>query len=135
MRRAGSHTVLSLLEHGFRVTIIDNLDNAFEEAFERMKKLAGERAQQMKFIKVPTVFSKAVLSSCLQATAYICLYFMHKAVLYALVSAKGCCPVLSHLHMLAGGCRRTSGTLTKLTGHLLQKSEALVHVLKQSGVN
>lgn len=30
---AGSHTVLCLLEHGYYVTIIDNLDNAFEEAY------------------------------------------------------------------------------------------------------
>ena len=30
---AGSHTVLCLLEHGYYVVIIDNLDNAFEEAY------------------------------------------------------------------------------------------------------
>ena len=49
---AGSHTVLSLLEHNCEVTIIDNLDNAFEVVFERMKKLAGDKAKNMKFIKV-----------------------------------------------------------------------------------
>ena len=49
---AGSHTVLSLLEHNCSVTIIDNLDNAFEVVFERMKKLAGDKAKHMKFIKV-----------------------------------------------------------------------------------
>lgn len=49
---AGSHTVLSLLEHGCKVTIIDNLDNAFEVAYERMQKLAGEHSKNMKFIKV-----------------------------------------------------------------------------------
>lgn len=27
---AGSHTVLVLLEHGFRVVILDNLDNSFQ---------------------------------------------------------------------------------------------------------
>ena len=43
--------MLSLLEHNCSVTIIDNLDNAFEEVFERMKKLAGDKAQNMKFIK------------------------------------------------------------------------------------
>ena len=48
----GSHTVLSLLEHNFRVTIIDNLDNAFPEVFKRMQRLAGDRADKMKFIKV-----------------------------------------------------------------------------------
>ena len=30
---AGSHTVLCLLEHGYYVVIIDNLDNAFQEAY------------------------------------------------------------------------------------------------------
>lgn len=49
---AGSHTVLALLEHGYKVTIIDNLDNSFEEAFIRMKELAGDKAENMKFIKV-----------------------------------------------------------------------------------
>lgn len=49
---AGSHTVLSLLEHGCKVTIIDNLDNAFQIAYERMQKLAGDHAKNMKFIKV-----------------------------------------------------------------------------------
>lgn len=44
--------MLSLLDHGANVTIIDNLDNAFEVAFERMKKLAGSKAGNMKFIKV-----------------------------------------------------------------------------------
>ena len=49
---AGSHTVLSLLQHNCEVTIIDNLDNAFEVVFERMQKLAGDKAHNMKFIKV-----------------------------------------------------------------------------------
>jgi hypothetical protein len=48
----GSHTVLSLLDHGYRVTIIDNLDNSFEEAYRRMQELAGDKAANMKFIKV-----------------------------------------------------------------------------------
>jgi len=47
----GSHTVLSLLEHGCKVTIIDNLDNAFQVAYERMQKLAGDQSKNMKFIK------------------------------------------------------------------------------------
>jgi UDP-glucose 4-epimerase len=44
--------VLSLLDHGYRVTIIDNLDNSFEEAYRRMQELAGDKAANMKFIKV-----------------------------------------------------------------------------------
>ena len=50
---AGSHTVLALLENGYRVTIIDNFDNAFEECFARMQRLAGDNAAKMKLIKVP----------------------------------------------------------------------------------
>lgn len=34
------------------MTIFDNLDNAFEECFERMKELAGDKAGGMKFVKV-----------------------------------------------------------------------------------
>ena len=49
---AGSHTVLSLLEHGCKVTIIDNLDNAFQVAYERMQKLAGGNSKNMTFVKV-----------------------------------------------------------------------------------
>ena len=44
--------MLSLLEHGCKVTIIDNLDNAFQVAYERMQKLAGDQSKNMKFIKV-----------------------------------------------------------------------------------
>ncbi len=44
--------MLSLLDHGYAVTIIDNLDNAYEEAYRRMQELAGGKAANMKFIKV-----------------------------------------------------------------------------------
>ncbi|KAA6418033.1 MAG: UDP-glucose 4-epimerase [Trebouxia sp. A1-2] len=47
----GSHTVLSLLDHGCRVTIIDNLDNAFQIAYTRMQKLAGDKSKNMTFVK------------------------------------------------------------------------------------
>jgi len=40
----GSHTCLSLLEHGCKVTIIDNLANSFERVFEHMVALAGDAA-------------------------------------------------------------------------------------------
>lgn len=49
---AGSHTALSLLEEGYKVVIIDNLDNAFPEVYSRMQKLAGDKASQMTFVKV-----------------------------------------------------------------------------------
>ena len=34
------------------MTIIDNLDNAFQVAYQRMQDLAGDKAKSMKFIKV-----------------------------------------------------------------------------------
>ena len=49
---AGSHTVLVLLEHGFKVVLMDNLDNSFQKAYDRMVELAGDKAGQMKFVEV-----------------------------------------------------------------------------------
>ena len=49
---AGSHTVLDLLKNNYRVTIIDNFDNAFDECWKRMQKLAGGKADKMKLIRV-----------------------------------------------------------------------------------
>ena len=46
----GSHTVLSLLESGCTVVIIDNLHNAHKEAFNRMVELAGpDQAKKMTY--------------------------------------------------------------------------------------
>jgi UDP-glucose 4-epimerase len=47
-----SHTVLVLLEHGHSVVLIDNLSNSFLRVFDHMKKLAGEKADKMKFVQV-----------------------------------------------------------------------------------
>lgn len=49
---AGSHTVLDLLNNNYRVTIIDNFDNAFDECWARMQRLAGDKAGKMKLIRV-----------------------------------------------------------------------------------
>lgn len=48
----GSHTALVLLQHGYKVTAIDNLDNAFEEVYKRLQKLAEDKAVHLAFIKV-----------------------------------------------------------------------------------
>lgn len=37
----GTHTVVQLLEGGFKVSIIDNLDNSVEEAVHRVRELVG----------------------------------------------------------------------------------------------
>lgn len=44
--------MLVLLEHGFRVVLMDNLDNSFQKAYDRMVELAGDKAANMKFIEV-----------------------------------------------------------------------------------
>jgi UDP-glucose 4-epimerase len=46
----GSHTVVQLLKEGFRVSIIDNLDNSVTEAVERVRDLVGhELSQKLQF--------------------------------------------------------------------------------------
>lgn len=49
---AGSHTVLQLLNNGYSVVIMDNLRNSFPKAFDHMKRIAGDQADKMKFVKV-----------------------------------------------------------------------------------
>lgn len=48
----GAHTVLQLLVEGYSVLIIDNLDNSCEEAVHRVRKLAGECGENLKFFEV-----------------------------------------------------------------------------------
>jgi hypothetical protein len=48
----GSHTVLQLLTEGYFVVIIDNLVNSCEEAVHRVRKLAGELGENLKFFEV-----------------------------------------------------------------------------------
>lgn len=42
----GTHTVVQLLKGGFKVSIIDNLGNAVEEAVHRVRKLVGPQLSQ-----------------------------------------------------------------------------------------
>jgi UDP-glucose 4-epimerase len=37
----GTHTVVQLLKEGFKVSIIDNLDNSVTEAVDRVKEVVG----------------------------------------------------------------------------------------------
>nr|ANC33518.1 UDP-glucose 4-epimerase [Albuca bracteata] len=48
----GSHTVLKLLEAGFRVVAVDNLDNSSEIAIKRVAKLAGDKGRHLTFYQV-----------------------------------------------------------------------------------
>ena len=62
----GSHTALVLLEHGYKVTAIDNLDNAFPVVLDRLKKLAGDKASQLDFIKVSFIIDATRMCFVLQ---------------------------------------------------------------------
>lgn len=52
MYRTGSHMVIVLLERGYKVTIFDDLSNACEQVYPRLKVIAGDKAADMRFIKV-----------------------------------------------------------------------------------
>ena len=90
--------MLSLLQHNCEVTIIDNLDNAFEVVFERMQKLAGDKAHNMKFIKVRQPRTAKPLSATQDVPA----------------------PQSRYLQSLSGAseCRLTSETLMLSIRHL-----------------
>ncbi|KAG5563466.1 hypothetical protein RHGRI_006032 [Rhododendron griersonianum] len=45
----GSHTVLQLLQGGFKAVVIDNLDNSSSVAIDRVKELAGEYGPNLTF--------------------------------------------------------------------------------------
>ncbi|KAH0450983.1 hypothetical protein IEQ34_021675 [Dendrobium chrysotoxum] len=45
----GSHTVLQLLQEGFSVVVVDNLDNSSEVAVKRVEELAGDAGKNLVF--------------------------------------------------------------------------------------
>ena len=65
----GSHTVLQLLQQGFRVVVVDNLDNASEVALPRVAELAGHNGSNLVFHKVGFVVFSATSPINLFATA------------------------------------------------------------------
>ena len=49
----GTHTVVQLLKSGFKVSIIDNLDNSVIEAVDRVREVVGPRlSDRLHFTKV-----------------------------------------------------------------------------------
>lgn len=48
----GSHTALLLLQAGYKVVIIDNLDNSVEDAVKRVAELAGRNGHNLYFFQV-----------------------------------------------------------------------------------
>ncbi|CAH8314237.1 unnamed protein product [Eruca vesicaria subsp. sativa] len=48
----GSHTVLQLLNGGYSVVVVDNLDNSSAASLQRVKKLAGGNGERLSFHQV-----------------------------------------------------------------------------------
>lgn len=49
----GTHTVVQLLNDGFRVSIIDNFDNSVMEAVDRVREVVGpELSKKLEFTEV-----------------------------------------------------------------------------------
>ncbi len=59
----GSHTCVALLEAGFEIAVIDNLDNSSYEAIERVEELTGKK---IPFYK-ESILDKAALESVFEA--------------------------------------------------------------------
>ncbi|ONK59962.1 uncharacterized protein A4U43_C08F12740 [Asparagus officinalis] len=56
----GSHTVLQLLNAGFMVSVVDNLDNSSEIAIKRVTELAGAKGKNLTFHKIDLRDKKAL---------------------------------------------------------------------------
>lgn len=51
----GAHTLLDLLAHGFRVVVLDNLDNSAPAALERVRQVSGCQDVDLEFVEVDLV--------------------------------------------------------------------------------
>ena len=66
----GSHTVVDLLEHGYHVTVVDDLSNSSERALERVAQIVGdEAAENLSFTQL-NVCDEAALSAVFDAAHY-----------------------------------------------------------------
>lgn len=61
--------MLDLLNNNYRVTIIDNFDNAFDECWARMQRLAGDKAEKMKLIRVRNLWAQRAQPCAMAAQA------------------------------------------------------------------
>uniref|UniRef100_A0A7S0YIF0 UDP-glucose 4-epimerase n=1 Tax=Polytomella parva TaxID=51329 RepID=A0A7S0YIF0_9CHLO len=68
----GSHTSLVLVENGAKITIIDNLNNSFIRVLSHMKKLAGDKADQINFVECD-IRDKAKLTELFSKEKYDCV--------------------------------------------------------------
>jgi len=95
----GSHTVLALLDTGHSVTIVDNLDNAFMECYDRMKELAGpEKAAKMSFIKADLRDAAAIDAALGSAKFDAVIHFAGRKAVGESVAE----PMLYYTHNVAG---------------------------------
>ena len=66
----GSHTVVDLLEHGYKVTVVDDLSNSSERALERVAQIVGEdAAANLSFVRLD-VCDEAALTAVFDAAPY-----------------------------------------------------------------
>lgn len=74
----GTHTVVQLLNQGFKVTIIDNLDNSVVEAVHRVRELVGpDLSTKLEFNLVSTQ-KKASIFISIWLFLESRLYFYHR---------------------------------------------------------
>jgi UDP-glucose 4-epimerase len=57
----GSHTVLQMLLEGYKVVIVDNLDNSCEEAVHRVRELAGKNHGRNLIFKLVCVCALVII--------------------------------------------------------------------------
>ena len=58
----GTHTAVQLLKEGFKVSIIDNLDNSVIEAVDRVRELVGpDLSKKLEFTQVTVTTSLSTL--------------------------------------------------------------------------
>lgn len=65
----GSHTTLQLLQGGYKVVVVDNLDNSSEIALHRVKQLAGDFGSNLTFHKVD-LRDKSALEKVFSSTKF-----------------------------------------------------------------
>lgn len=66
----GSHTVVQLLEAGFRVSVIDNLDNSVAEAVDRVRDLVGHKLSQKLHFQLGDLRNKDDLEKLFSQTKF-----------------------------------------------------------------
>lgn len=57
----GTHTVVQLLKEGFKVSIIDNLDNSVLEAVDRVRELVGPNLSKKLEFNLVSITSLALI--------------------------------------------------------------------------